>query len=333
MGHIVRCVTLAGAFRDTGIETVFLTWSPDGIGKTIIETADFDLDESYGPAATPDDLTFVLDRARQELRTPLLVLDSRNVDKGYVEACRNIAVVVCLDDDLMRDLPCDALINNNVWATESDYGPDQERALFLGPCYNLVKPVFFRIHEIRSEPRRPHVLVTMGGEDPSDQTSRFLALLGESLVSCSVTIVVGPAHPDADAVSVAARRYTPHAGVIAAPTDLSSLMARADLAITAGGTTCYELAAAGVSQAAVILDDHQEKLVRALADVGCLIQLGRYDNLEIDLVRHNVESLIASADERERLASAGKQLLQGPGAPRIVDELTKLWAEHQRTNL
>lgn len=320
LGHVVRCVTLAHALRDCGADVRFLTWSPDGIARSIVARNGFSVEDSPAPAAHVDDLAFVVDRLSQETARPQIVLDSRSIENGYVAACASVAFVACIDDDLERDLPCNILINNNVWATGADYDPRPNRRLLLGAQYNLVKSAYFEASE-EHERGRIQVLLTMGGEDPFDQTSRLIKVLRNTLAACELTVIVGPAHPNPDSVLHTARKNSPLAEVVIAPTDLTAPIARADLAITAGGTTCYELAAGGVAQAALILDDHQEPLVRAMVEHGCMIRLGRYDGLDVESARRKVADLVTSAMARRALAEAGRKLFDMPGAPRTAAAL------------
>ncbi len=322
LGHVSRCLTLASAFRDCAVDVTFISWSPDGVGGEFITRRGFALAAAAGPAGSKADLDAVREVLRGASARPILVLDSRNIDSKYVELCAQTAKVVCLDDELKRDLPCDILVNNNIWIRETDYPDRAGRIRLIGARYNLVRPTYF-LRRPAKKTARLSVLITMGGEDPFDQTSRLLTVLAKTLRECDVTVVVGPAHPAAEAVLEAAKGMIPHAEVTVAPADLTVPVRAAELALTAGGTTCYELAAAGVAQVGIILEDHQAPLVGALESAGCLVCLGRYDQLNNGDISSVVESVLASPRRLHDLGAAGSRLFDGPGAPRIVKTIER----------
>lgn len=111
----------------------------------------------------------------------------------------------------------------------------------LGPHYALLGKEYAQLHSLvppRTELRR--VLVYFGGIDPANLTGRSLeALLDPSLAGLAVDVVLGLQSPHRQAVEelVASRRDTTLHGPISS---LAGLIARADLAIGAGGITTWE---------------------------------------------------------------------------------------------
>ena len=324
LGHVSRCLTLASAFRAGGAKVTFLSWSPDGTGRRFIEESGFAIIEATAAAATTADLDDVVRHLRTNTMKPILVLDSRAIDARYVEACAGKSLVVCIDDDLLRDLPCHILINNNPWIQPTNYAHRQNRRLLIGTRYNLVRPEYFRT--VESSPSQMHVLLTMGGEDPCDQTSKILSALQAQLANHNVTVIIGPAHPSPDTVRFAALDCVPHARIEIGSINLSALFKAANFAITAGGTTCYELAAAGVPQAALVLDDHQEPLVRSLEKAGCCVGLGHYREMRSGRLQAAIGALLASSKKRAALASAGTRLFNKPGGDKIVNSIHDAWS-------
>ena len=255
-------------------------------------------------------------------------LDARVFENVRAASTRERALTVCLDDEALRELPCDLLVNGNLWATAARYAPSPGRRVLAGPAFNLIRTDYFAAAGGPSRDRAPlRVLVTFGGEDPHNHTLWVLERLGDLLAEHEVTLVVGPAHPDPTSVRRAATARLPGARIADAPAALIPFIAASDLAITAGGTTCYELAAARVPQLAIAVEDHQKTLIEALAARGCLTIMGAHDDLETARARDLLAGLLGSAEARGRQAEAAAALFPGSGLPAIAAAILEHHAE------
>jgi len=330
LGHLSRCLVLAERLgEDTGSAPIFITYAPDGVGERFIEGRGFHSLPSPAPAGAAQDLASLRETLRQAGgRRPLLVIDSRRVDGAYVEACRREAFVACLDDEELRDLPCDLLINSHVWVTAESYAPRAGRRVLAGADHNLIAPDLF------AGPKRPladggplQVLVTLGGEDPHNHTAWVLANLGDLLLAHRVTVILGPAHPDPVAARRLAHDCLPSAEVVDSPSGLAHYISAADLAITAGGITCTELAAARVPQLAIVVEDHQWPQVEALEARGCLVALGSHAGLPRDEARRTLARFLGSSQARGEMAEAAAALFPESGVPRVCAAILRAYRE------
>lgn len=331
LGHLSRCLTLAEGMKQAGRpHPVFLTHAPDGMGRDIAAQRGFEVRDLQEPAGTATDRRSVVatlaDSGKEKGVKPVIVVDSKRIDDLYAGACRNAAVTVCLDDELHRDLPCDILVNNNAWVGAKTYPDRSDRQLLLGLLYNLVPQDFFGDRPSTTR-KRLSILVTLGGEDPGDHTSWCLRTLGDLLAPHRVTVVIGPAHPKPQAVRDSAAETLPDAQLVEAPRSLQPYIRAADLAITAGGTTCYELAAARVPQLAIVIEDHQERLIAALAGAGCLECLGRHDALAPDAARAMLARYLDEPAARTDLSAAARRILPDSGVDRLVQAITDTYQQ------
>ena len=245
---------------------------------------------------------------------PLAVIDSWNADGEYMEAVGRRATTLRIDDFSGQPPGGDILLNAHLGASYQNGKGTQLR--LLGPRYNLVRQQFFE--KADSKVAVPRIVVTFGGEDPLNQSLWALVELADVLSGYMVDLILGPAHPDPSSVEQAAAAM-PNIRLHVDPDDMAPLLAGAALAITAGGTTCYELAAAGVAQVGIITEEHQRPLVESLVAADAMVLLGDYRALDADRARTEIERLLQDGAARERLATAGRKLLPGPGAPHVVD--------------
>ena len=311
LGHLSRCVAIADAVAAHGAATRFYVHADNAL-------------RSFAGAhewqAMPWDtgLAGDLEHMQRELEhTPdsVVLVDNKRVGREYVSALRTLRAVAQIVDGDPRESTADIVINNHPGA-ETFKG---EGRFLLGPSYNTVRPGYFAAAQ---KAGRKAVLITMGGEDPGNHTAWILCHLGDLLANRPVIVVIGPAHSDPASVEQAAKNV-PGAEIHHTPRDLVAFAERSEIAISAGGTTCYELAAAGIATAAIATEPHQHELIAPLAERGAVLALGGSD-VSADAARAIVSDLLKKASLRSELVAAARTLFSAPGAPRIAEALFAL---------
>jgi UDP-2,4-diacetamido-2,4,6-trideoxy-beta-L-altropyranose hydrolase len=311
LGHLSRCVAIADAIATRGGMARFYVHADDAMRAF---AATHEWRASSSDAGMAGDLAFMRDELR---RTPdsIVVVDNKHVGKDYVSALQALRPVAQIVDGDPRESGADIVINNHPGA-ETYIG--QERSL-LGPAYNTVRPGYFAAAQKKD---RKAVLITMGGEDPGNHTAWILHNLGDLFAGRPAIIVIGPAHADPHSVERAAKDVA-GAEIHHAPRDLVALAERSEIALSAGGTTCYELGAAGIATAAIATEPHQHGLIAPLVQRGAVLPLGGAD-VSIESARSAVGNLLHRPELRNSLTQAARALFPAPGAPRIADALFEL---------
>jgi UDP-2,4-diacetamido-2,4,6-trideoxy-beta-L-altropyranose hydrolase len=313
LGHVSRCLTLADAFAARNIPVRFVTAEGAGMnGATVIKRRGHPVESAAGPVGAEEDLNALCATLKAE-PDPLAVIDGWNAGPAYMNAVMQCAVTMHIHDAPGAAPPAHILVNPHL---DAAYGGAAQRQLrLLGPRYNFVRPAFF------ARPASPknefRVVVTFGGEDPHNHSLWALTELDDLLRAHRVDVILGPAHPDPQSVAAAAGGK-PNVRIINDPPDMAEWLVGASFAITAGGTTCYELAAAGVPQLAIAVEDHQWPLIRHMVAAGTMIALGDYHGIDNDRARSQVRKLLDDVALRTRLAEAGRRLFSEPGAPCVV---------------
>ena len=226
--------------------------------------------------------------------------------------------LLVIDDLADRPHQADLLLDQNFFgeATHQRYQdlmPPQCRQL-LGPHYALLGPEYAQLHPLvppRTELRR--VLVFFGGVDPDNLTGRALkALMDPALADLAVDVVLGLQSPHRQTVvEMAARR--PDTTVHGPLPSLAGLIARADLAIGAGGATTWERACLGLPSLVVAIAANQLAFVEALDQTGYLQLLGDGASVTPEQIR---SALLARITE-PKPEKAAPALTDGWGALRL----------------
>ncbi|OFW45713.1 MAG: UDP-2,4-diacetamido-2,4,6-trideoxy-beta-L-altropyranose hydrolase, partial [Acidobacteria bacterium RIFCSPLOWO2_12_FULL_67_14b] len=262
----------------------------------------------------------------------ILVVDHYGLDSAFEEAARGWAKGVVVIDDLAdRRHACDLLVDTAPDRTEADYAawvPAGCR-LLLGPRYALVRPRFAALRRsalARRATAHPvrRMLVSLGGTDPADVTSRALEGIARSGVKAEVDVVLGRVTPHLDRVRAAARRVPRATRVLSEVSDMAALMAKADLAVGAGGTTTWERCCLGLPTVLVTTARNQEHQAAALAARGAALHLGWHEEVTAEKVAAAVARLADDGAERRRLALAAAELCDGEGASRFVAAVSEV---------
>lgn len=322
LGHAMRCLTLARAFAAVGGRPQFVVQPGSPEGRAFVAEQGIPVVVSPARAGEPKDAAFVAAWLCDCGLRSILVLDSRDFRTGKATGYGAKAVTLAIDDQEPRDIPCNVLMNYHPWIEPQAYPTIAGRELLLGLDYNLVADDYFMGGDAPPD-GASRVLVTMGGQDPHNDTLRIIDVCGDLLAGHDVDVVVGPSHPDTASVERALARHLPHGHLYRAPKSLAELVKRADMVLTAGGTTCYEIAAARVPMAALPVEPHQEPLVAGLARLGALLRL----DSEADRIdRSAVSRLLQDTALRASLVARQRALIGAPGAPRVVARVCKALA-------
>ena len=103
------------------------------------------------------------------------------------------------------------------------------------------------------------------------------------------------------------------------PPAMYELMARADLAVTGGGQTTYELAASGTPAVAIRLVGNQTGNLKGLSACGVLEWVDGVDDADLhEKVQAAIVRLGGDPLAREAMSRAGRALVDGQGAARVA---------------
>ena len=206
----------------------------------------------------------------------------------------------------------DLVVDQNLGTTPAHY-PLTDARLLLGPTFALLREPFR--HPV-ADADAPVLVVTMGGS-PSAETAAFVAetLALVDLDPADVAVVGDTGVGDA-----AALRTKRGSGVhsLTGRHDLAGVLAGATVALSAAGSTAWELCCTGTAAVLVSVADNQEPVADALAAAGVARHLGRLADAD---PHEAAEALTARLDDpsaREEAVAIGRRLVDGHGADRVV---------------
>ena len=325
IGHVMRCLALAQACQEQDGTVVFLT-DAHGTLRTRLEAEGMTVHTLSAAAGSGPDAQQVIELA-QELQTRYVVVDGYHFGADYQQRIKNAGLQLLILDDNgeAQYYYADLVLNQNIHANEALYtNCEPHTQLLLGTQYALLRREFWLWRGWRRDipDVARNVLVTMGGSDPDNVTLAVLhALQLVDLDNLHVRVVVGGSNPHLDTLQMAAQQSPHHVELMRDVSDMPTLMGWADVAISAGGSTCWELAFMGLPSALIVLAENQRGIAQALANGGFAINFGWFASIDLELIAAEVSELLASGDWRARSSQRGYALVDGYGGDRVMAEL------------
>ena len=215
----------------------------------------------------------------------------------------------------------DLILNQNLTADSSSYRKaNGNTRLLLGPEYVLLREdILSWKHTHRTHPRRASkILITIGGSDPYNISRELLILLKKPTFSeLQVKIIIGPKNRN----NLFAAELNPNMEFHVAPKNMPELMAWSDLAITAIGGTCWELAFLGVPFIVFSFSPEQKKIAECLEKLRAAVHFEWKADSSIASFLPLLEQIIASQGTRDEMSSNGRRLIDGKGSSRVLKNI------------
>lgn len=322
-GHVMRCLALAQAWQDHARPAIFATAAPTPALKIRLESEGTEVVKLAAAPGSAADARETAQLARQ-VGSPWVVVDGYHFGASYQKLIKESgASLLFLDDVGHCDYYfADLVLNQNLHASKSLY---PRRApytrLLLGTRFVLLRREYRQLRgwrrEIPGVARK--VLVSLGGSDPLNQTLKVIRALKQvDLEGLKVTVVLGALNPHAQVLQTVARTLSLPPRLVQNIQDMPGLMAWADLAVTSGGTTVWELAFTGLPSLGLALGEQEEILLAAAANLGLMVNLGEAHTLEAPALATAITDLAQNQEQRASMSAKGHRQVDGYGAERVI---------------
>lgn len=268
-------------------------------------------------------------------RPKAVIVDSYYVDNTYLLKLWKIVQqlhsrLLYIDDLMLFPYPCDMLLNYNIYGTETKYRTlyqgKQSPQFLLGTSYIPMRSEFQYLPERAIKKQALNILISTGGADSEHMTIHFIKE-AEKYSGYTFHIVIGMLNKDLDDIRLLSKKVKNvilHENVY----KMSELMSECDIAISAAGSTLYELCATQTPTITYIIADNQirgaeefenRELIKNCGDVRILGN----EKLIYRLMKEAIK-LANNYEERWYIATKMREISDGLGAKRIVKALNFL---------
>jgi UDP-2,4-diacetamido-2,4,6-trideoxy-beta-L-altropyranose hydrolase len=338
-GHFVRCLTLADELRRTGAHIFFVARDlPLHLQQMLsersiyyralpkIETA-HNLDElrhaTWLQTSQAHDAEQTL-AALGEGSWDWLVVDHYALDHRFETPLRAIAQHILAIDDLAdREHDCDVLLDQNFYYDQQQRYLGRVPAhcrLLLGPSFALLRPEFKATRQQLQAKTGDvnNILVFFGGVDADNRTGQVLDVLINLDLDIQVNAVIGQQHPQKEEIEQQCAQH--HFNCHVQTNQMAMLMAQADLAIGAGGTSVWERFSLGLPSVCIATADNQAQQLHDLQLAGLVLSPISQEDPCIFLTSF-LQNLGAESKLLQTQSQRGMALVDGKGAVKVATVL------------
>lgn len=331
-GHFMRCLTLAQAWQQHGGTAIFLMASgAEGLEKRL-EDEGIDKIRLWADVGSNADAN---ETARVAVRhnADWVVLDGYQFSPEYQRTLKEKASHLLVFDDIADKVSyhTDLLLNQNAYATAEMYGNcASDCTLLLGAPYFLLRQEFTERQSCERviADRAKNLLVTFGGSDPENATAialQALPMLPAPMMK--VRVLVGASNPHRAELEALAAELSHSVEFQTDSKRMADEMAWADVAISAAGSTCWELAFMGLPSLLITLSKDQHGCGQYLHCHGVAISLGWWNQVQPAEIAAALKGLLADPGGCARMSSRGRTLIDGRGAERIIRAMADIASE------
>ena len=325
-GHIMRCLALAQAWKSAGRKCTFASAQCPPALQRAIRDEGFEYLPMYSETGSEEDAQELCALAGKQKST-WVVVDGYQFGSEYQNSIKKADLDLLFIDDNGHAgrYSADLVLNQNVHASADQY-EDRERytQLLLGPAFAMLRREFDEWkgwkREIPGTAR--NVLITMGGSDPENLTERVMrALYQVGVNGLSVVVAVGASNPNRETLERAALDSKIEMDV-EENCRMPELMAWADCAISAAGSTCWEMCLLGLPAVIIPVAENQMISASKLDQLGAFKSLSFCDSSGTRLAEQMTQ-LLNSFEVRLRMSQIARSLVDGNGASRVVSAMMK----------
>lgn len=325
-GHLMRCISIAEMCRKNNTECVFIMakeTETERLRKLGFLYHILDSDLSNMEEELSDFLEYI-----QYKKFDWIVVDSYLATSQYLSAINNIVPVMYIDDMAEQFFPVTAILHYGIEMDNYHYCEEYESKAIktlIGALFIPLREEFMNI--AIPEKRNKSILITTGGTDLYNIAGRLVerimnsTSLQKTFYGYDFHIIVGALNQHNDMLNELAMQY-PQVHLHHNITNMSEYMTSCSLAVSAGGTTLYELCACGIPTVCFSFADNQKPGVQAMNDMKIMKYAGdaREDDVVGGCIKH-LRGYILNEFEKMQYSKRMQSLVDGNGAKRIADYL------------
>jgi UDP-2,4-diacetamido-2,4,6-trideoxy-beta-L-altropyranose hydrolase len=330
-GHIMRCIALAQAWQDHGGDATFLSHCNSETLRQRIINQGFEFIPIGKPYPEIFDLVHTLEilekfKIQNSKFKTWVILDGYHFSSDYQLQIKEAGHRLLLIDDMAHQpkYNVDILLNQNIHASSLTYFCDMDTVKLLGCEYVLLRREFLKYKDWEQDisDKAKKILVTMGGSDPDNVTLKIIKALnrlGDS--DLELKIIAGPVNTNINSLEKELHLSSFTFQLLTNVSNMPSIMAWADMAVSAGGSTCWELMFVGVPILVIILSENQVVIANGLGKAGAAVNCGWHYKLTEEGFLEIFVDLIKNRKRRMALSRKAQQMVDGLGSERVMKRM------------
>ena len=328
----MRCMSIADEMEQNNIKVCFLT--ADHNADVLIKKRGFEvkcLDSVWNNLENEISEGKLITLLKNTDDLEGIIVDTYYVTESYLQILHDICKTIYIDDIFsLKRYPVDILINYNIYGKDLDYKsrclPDTE--ILLGTKYVPLRKEFNNIDKKMREKVKA-VFVSTGGTDNYNIAGDLLCEIFEKkdseLSKLNFHVVSGVMNKNLPYLLEMEKKYK-NIIVYQNVSNISEIMLKCDIAVSACGSTMYELCACGLPIVTYSFADNQIPGIRKFAEKGVAFNCGdlrvEFEKTFNNIITH-IEKLNKDYFLRKQKIKLVSEVMDRNGAFRIFSEIKK----------
>ena len=321
----MRCLALAEAWLDAGGEVFFVSACDAPAIEDRLKREGIEIHRIPHETGTSDDADETV-RIAREHSADWIVVDGYQFGAAYQKTIKDAGFSLLFIDDYGHadHYYADLVLNQNIYADISLYKNYEPYTRFLlGTEYVLLRKEFLKYSDWhRDIPKVARkILVTLGGSDPDNITFKIIeAVRTVEFDGVEVKVVIGSANPHVDLLYETVNDLSNFTLILNAD-NMPELMAWADVAISAGGSTCWELLFMEIPSLVISIAENQEPVVNGLESRSIAKRINGDVLRKPEELARIISDFLRDYDQRSAFSKRMVHIINGKGPAQIINAM------------
>lgn len=320
-GHIMRCLSIADALRGLGEPVRFILSDEQAV--SLLKQRGYDAIVLHTRWNHMDEELSGLSQVIRNEHIDKLLIDSYQVTQRYLAGLSKLVTTVYMDDLNLFEYSVDAVIcYANYWKKFQYKINDKRTTYLLGMKYVPLKQAFWNCEAKIISEKANNLLILTGVSDPFNVTEQILDSI-DTYQFQTIDVICGIYNTNYNKF---VKKYENNKNIKLhqAVNNIEQYMKKADIAISAGGMTLYELCAIGTPAISFSFADNQLDNVRQFQEDRLIDYAGdaRMDDIA-GTINQYLTRYRNDFELRKEKSEKMQKMVDGKGAIHLAEALLK----------
>ena len=310
MGHFYRMITLAKSLQKNKWNIYFLTKNSKKLKK---------LDKNQRTVSLSDNTVREFKKKLLKISPDLVIIDKLKLDTKIINALNKTGQKYLAIDYTGKN-------KNFIKSGISVLYPNSAKTntRFKDFRHTIFNELFTNSKPIMIKKNPTSILVLQGGSDTYCFIPKIIDALNSLKKEIRITAILGPSFSCRNELRKVMTKNEKRVKILENIKNMSEIMSKQDIAITAGGMTLLELCHLGIPSVIVCGEKFENETALLMEKNGFGINLGFGKDVSKTRIVQKTQELLENYDKRKKMNIAGKRLVDEKGVDRIIQIIKKM---------
>ncbi len=323
-GHLMRSIVLAKEFKKK-YNIRFISYRDDFL-KFKLKENKINYILLRNKAGSKRDVKETIDIISKGVEN-IFVHDNYDINAAYEKMIKSyVKLLIAVDDEAKKKFYADIIINQNYGAENYKYKLlNKDAGVLAGSKYILLRDEFLKKQKSGVNKEVKNILIIFGGSDFFNQSLRTLKVLKKYVIKNNINLNLVLNNNFKSLRSIKKESHgIKNIKLYFNVKSMAKLMNKMDMAISAAGSTVWELLYIGIPAILMITAENQKDIAFKLGRDGYVKNLGWYNKVSDNKILNEVKALIDKHSKRLNFFNKGIKLIDGKGKERVLESFANL---------